>query len=481
VRKPNPTQPDKVMESAGLPPGDALEASVYRYLEAEIKADRFWLRKDTCKIFRKRRFHSRERQADITFDAAIEVYAPGTRDVCLLVLIECKDSGRKVPVDEIEEFHSKVRQVAGSKGILVSTAGFQRGTITFAASNKIALGRYFAPNQLKWELRRALIPEESADCLFATRDEVLSGLTGESTANVCGRLYGCHGRTITNVPSVLMKRICEDGIRDASLLKELGTAGSQPPTVSFLAPEEIRERARSTLAGIQYRGGKVDLEALCAERSRSSGLVVRQGVKASDAENAAGVLGRVRFDPLEIVVYDIGELEVGKRRFTLGHELGHVILDHGRYIESEYCDSSDIESGGPTLGGSDLARLEWQANRFASELLMPADDVAFAFQTLSERLDVRERGFGPLYVDSQPCNRRAFLSVAGDLSGRFGVSVSAAAVRLKTLGLLNVGDLDGMSEGLRAILGKMPHDPRSQSWSPAAATGDRPPYIPRTR
>lgn len=458
-------------EPGPFAPGDALEASIYRYLKTEIKADRFYLRKDSCKVFHKRSYYSRERGGEITFDVAIEVYAPGTKDICLVVLIECKDYAGKVPVNDVEEFHSKVRQVAGSKGIMVSTAGFQRGTLQFAASNKIGLARYFAPNQLKWELRRALVPDESGECLFASRDEVLRGLTGESTSNVCSRLYGYHGSSVTNVPSILMKWICEDAIHDATSLSRLRVGSSQPPQVAFVAPEEIRVRARSALDRIRYSGGKVDLDAICAERAKAVGLVVRRGVIASDAEVSAGILGRVRFAPLdEIVIYDGGRVEIGTFRFTLAHEIGHVVLDHGRYIEAEYCDLGDIDPEASPLGDSDLARMEWQANRFASELLMPAEEFAFDFRVLAQRFDVRERGFGALYVDNQGCNRRTYLKIAGELSGPYGVSLSAVTVRLKTLELLKVGDVDGMSAGLRAMLGRLPEGARlSQMWWPTSA------------
>lgn len=181
---PNRPRSEPPQEPGRSAPGDALEASVYRYIKTEIKADRFFLRKDSCEVFHKRSYYSHERKAEITFDVAIEVYAPGTKDVSLIVLIECKDYAGKVPVNDVEEFYSKVRQVAGSKGIMVSTAGFQRGTLQFAASNRIALARFFTPNHLKWELRRALVPDESGECLFASRDEVLRGLTG----GACQRL-----------------------------------------------------------------------------------------------------------------------------------------------------------------------------------------------------------------------------------------------------------------------------------------------------
>lgn len=56
-----------------------------------------------------------------------------------LVLVECKCYSRKVGVDEVMEFASRIEDVGAHKGILVSTVGFQDGAATFAASKGIAL------------------------------------------------------------------------------------------------------------------------------------------------------------------------------------------------------------------------------------------------------------------------------------------------------------------------------------------------------
>lgn len=459
----------KISQHAEPKPGDAFESTVFRWIKGEIAAGRLWLRKDCSQVFWKRTYFSRERQAGITFDIAIEVYAPGTTDVAVRILVECKDSGRKVPVDDVEEFHSKLRQVGAHKGILVSTGGFQRGTFTFAKSNGIGLARFFMPGEVKWELRRTLVPGDSGDCLFTTRDEVLSVLEGESVANVCGRLYGCHGARVTNVPAVLLKAICEDVLPDRALSSKMGTDGGQPASVRFISAEEVRDYVRKALELIRYGGGRVDLDALCANHPETKGLKLQTGVRPADG-GASGVLGRVRFDPLEIMIFATSDSDAAKQRFTLAHELGHVILGHGRYIEAESCDSSDLET--EALGQGDLARLEWQANRFASELLMPAIDYVATFQELLRRLDVRHRGFGALFVDSQPCNVGAFHSIVGHLSSRYGVTVSAAAVRLNAFGLLGIGDTGGMSKGLVALFAKMSPGSRFQSWSHVGAVAE---------
>jgi hypothetical protein len=61
----------------------------------------------------------------------------------------------------------------------------------------------------------------------------------------------------------------------------------------------------------------------------------------------------------------------GRRRFTIGHELGHYVL-HAARGEPVFCRHSSVVEGddGPALGPPPA---EDEANRFAAALLMPAE------------------------------------------------------------------------------------------------------------
>ena len=52
-------------------------------------------------------------------------------------------------------------------------------------------------------------------------------------------------------------------------------------------------------------------------------------------------------------------------------------------------------------------------------------------------LGITDRGFGPLYVDSQPCNQESFTRVTSRLMSIYGVSQTATRIRLDQLGLLH--------------------------------------------
>lgn len=85
-----------------------------------------------------------------------------------------------------------------------------------------------------------------------------------------------------------------------------------------------------------------------------------------------GVLGKCLFRPVARI--EIAEkLDRLRRRFVLAHELGHYALHRKlRVLRRDYV-SDDEES----IGDVPAKRwMEWQANRFASALLMPQETIA---------------------------------------------------------------------------------------------------------
>jgi Zn-dependent peptidase ImmA (M78 family) len=136
-------------------------------------------------------------------------------------------------------------------------------------------------------------------------------------------------------------------------------------------------------------------------------------------------------------VYTGGAVNRGRDRFTLAHELAHHLLDHGRYLVRESCDDNDfVLRRSAAIDGSDVARMEFQANYLAASLLMPRTHVTEDFHRLVRTLEIADKGFGPLYVDNQPCNLQNFAAVTGRLMQKYGVSRAAAKIRLESMGLL---------------------------------------------
>jgi len=95
-------------------------------------------------------FHGKEYEGRITgrkikVDVSFVLSIAG--GASLLVLVECKHYGHRVPVDDVEEFHSKLDDIGAQKGILVTTIGFQEGAVKAARGRRIALALLTAASQ----------------------------------------------------------------------------------------------------------------------------------------------------------------------------------------------------------------------------------------------------------------------------------------------------------------------------------------------
>jgi Restriction endonuclease len=82
--------------------------------------------------------HDIVRGVDGTFDIDVTVrYVFG--GMHFLVLVEAKRHKNAIKRELVQSLHSKVQSVGAQKGVMLATAGFQRGAIAFASLHGIAL------------------------------------------------------------------------------------------------------------------------------------------------------------------------------------------------------------------------------------------------------------------------------------------------------------------------------------------------------
>lgn len=419
--------------------GSTLERHICDLFQEEIDADRFWAKKKNCKVFWKKGYYSKDRGGKIVFDVSIEVYLPDATEYSSLVLIECKNYGHSVPVDDVEEFFAKVQQVAAAnaKAVIASTASFQSGAREFAKSKGIGLIRYFSPENFKWELKRS--PSATARTTSAAEVElVASALSKEDFHSLTFDLY--LQSPVRNTNSLW--DFFEDLMLDSVLTSEEAQVVSNPRSkltnqVPFYEKTFIDSICTDTVNKLGYSGGEVDLDLLCRIESARTGLVVETNILSTDASAPNPVLGRITFSPLVIQVYAGISVSRGRDRFTLAHELAHHLLDHGKYLIRESCDDNDFTlSRSAAIGENDISRMEFQANYFAASLLMPRTYFIEDFHRSIQALGLADKGFGPLYIDDQPCNLQSFQAVTGNLMKIYGVSRAAVKIRLESMGLL---------------------------------------------
>jgi len=131
--------------------GNKFELLVYSKIEELLANDDFLVNSKNSKIFLKKSYFSKDRNKDIIVDISIEIGFKDAEKYSFLIVFECKDYSKPVPVDDIEEFHSKLQQIAGAnvKGIFVSTADFQSSFLSFARSKGIGVIRILPENKLE--------------------------------------------------------------------------------------------------------------------------------------------------------------------------------------------------------------------------------------------------------------------------------------------------------------------------------------------
>lgn len=57
--------------------GNYLEVKIFNLFQQQISQDKFFAKKEFCKIFRKKGYYSKDRESDIIFDVSIEIFLPG--------------------------------------------------------------------------------------------------------------------------------------------------------------------------------------------------------------------------------------------------------------------------------------------------------------------------------------------------------------------------------------------------------------------
>jgi len=158
-----------------------------------------------------------------------------------------------------------------------------------------------------------------------------------------------------------------------------------------------------------------------------------------------GVLGAIWFN--EKLVRIDTRLEpsenpsrLGRYRFTLAHEIGHWRL-HRTYYREDPAQAALFDGRGQpafVCRAGDKLPVEWQADTFASYLLMPKALVVAAWKEWRGSLDpVVLADLPPVAVaDGRDAANATLDRFSKPLAERFEVSAEAMRIRLEKLGLL---------------------------------------------
>src|SRR5580700_3908040 len=279
--------------------GSDFEKQVFSYLEEELNAARLFYIPERSTIYHHKRYYSPDRKSSIIFDIAIEVTFATMQTPSVFCLVECKDHGRKIQVDEVEAFYAKLQQVASAaaKGIIVTRSSFQPAALEYARAKHIGILRF---PERKWDLMRSVTARYAAS-LTGRERAISEGLTDERHQTPGSECICNFGDTFTYSPYDLFGAITADVLGEWSFI--VASERPTPAAVPFISRAAIDAQCSTIHEAIGHKDGPVSLDVICEWQAKSCGLKVVRNVKADKEAVSKGVLGNITFRPPSIVVF----------------------------------------------------------------------------------------------------------------------------------------------------------------------------------
>ncbi|CAN7445396.1 ImmA/IrrE family metallo-endopeptidase [Neorhizobium sp. LjRoot104] len=401
--------------------GDSLEDAFHQYLldqqdHGELVFGAY--PPENCKIFRKKEYYCREREANVEFDIALELYRTGRDTPHLYVIFECKNHDASISEIYVNDFSSKIGRIFphAVKGIIVVTSRLQSGAEKVARNARMGIVKYDEHGlEIIADRRGACVEHGFVRSQIFRSDNPTKSL--KFSAYHDGNYFGTIDDLLTNLDPELTSHV-----------RHQNESGSL--SVPFLSIEQIKDSAARVLELANYEAGAVDLSKIC----RSLSIDLQFADQAIFDADGVSILGSANFGRKTIQINS--HTHETRERFTIGHEIGHFCLDHERYLRSETIIERDLFITRDQGNSFNYERLEYQANAFSAELILP--DAAFLRKTAHFRrdLDMRDRGHGYIFVDDQPCNYVLYEELLSRLSTYFEVSKQAIEVKFKKAKLL---------------------------------------------
>ena len=402
--------------------GDDFEEVIFKLFLKEIKDNKTTINPNAhIKAFRKKKYYSRYREKDIEFDIAIEIY----QDVELpnmsnLLLIECKDYKGAVGVDQLGKFLDDIRDISEGeltykiRPIMAISTNLAEGAFNKAKNRGVGLIKLNSERTLTHILNRKYRYQD-IDSKYDIEGIFVKGKLPK-LSNLSYMMYA-QNQWFLGI---------EDYIK--SLIGQPFNNSKQK--VAFIPKEGLENLAKSLLMEIDYSDGLVDLDEIVLLSHLSHITIVKDVI-----DHDHRLLGKIDFIQQEIYLYKQSDDNLHRDRFTLAHELSHILLDHGRYLIKDILLTEDLngESGNKS---EFISKLEFQANYLASCILMPKTSFLERFLEVYNKLGLKPRGKVFLYNDKRECNKIMVNNVLVGLSRYFNVSKKAVEIRLKDLEIL---------------------------------------------
>jgi len=385
--------------------GNMYEQHVYSYICDLFENGGFGYTPKSYQIFQKKIYKSKITQEEIEIDISIELYYPDSNDISTLLVFECKNYQSRVGNEKIKKFHADMVGIGASRGYFFTSHGFQGGSVKYAKAYNIALAILPENNiKIKWVTRRVGCYVFPVQCFEKENNQ------DEHNHFVA---LGQH-----NVYYNLRDFLIEDVLH-----KELTY------NVPFIEDSTIEQKALKCEQSIQRKNSILESDELVS-------IVTAWGFEFQSVNLDDNLLGICNFELKQIQVSSTLSFGSARWRFTLAHEIGHLVLHQEYAEENSFQSIIDDDNYVNAINNKDIARMEAQANQFASYLLMPMQAFIAKYGEIHKKYAIPK--FPYLYLDNQACNIRDCHNVFNDLALHFKTSKQSIQVRLQKMNLLTI-------------------------------------------
>jgi len=379
--------------------GNKFEEECTSLIVKAIEDEKFAFPLKYAKVIPKAKYYCRKRESNIIFDIAIEIWPPDSQNYSNLYLIECKAySSKKVPVGDLEKFQSNVNSVAelNGKAVFITNSSYTDTEIKLAKN-----------------IGMMLIQVEN-----------------ETSLNI---LLHKTNRNKTKKESKEQSKEFSNFIRNVfNPLKIKGLKKLSNKAIEKFANEFLSNFKSAILNN--YQGYELsELIEYCSTELN----IKTEFVNTEEVFNVQDILG-LYDNELRIIYIDNAIKDSDRLGFVLAHELGHALLHSKIEINNElYNEFSDSEYNFETdkhLLTNYKHWIEWQANKFASCLLVPELNLRIHLVLIQKQLGISK--FGHIYLDKQPVNIKDFINITNYLKRHFNTSKTTIEYKMQELNLI---------------------------------------------
>ena len=439
--------------------GNQFEEKAFKLIIDKVNNGNIPILPQCCKFQRKPKYYSKNREANIEFDISIEITPKGATNYQLLYLIECKDYSSKVSVDNIEEFTSKISQVAGEnvKGVFIFTSELQSGAYTFAKNKGLMLIKVLKDDRTDILLHNAKNSMQNDSPL--PWSEKVKDILGE-------RNTGSHLNNDATWDDVI-HTIITNALNTENAFVSLESSWTK---IERLSKEHIEKFSQNILMEIDpliVNGQQKLQESDLISHIKKTYNIEIEYDPTINALFASDIKGYC--NPKKRIIY-LNEtiIETANHLFTLVHEFGHILLHTDTGLKQKDYDDMKGSKFNSDTNQHELTNnkdwIEWQANQFAACLLMPKDAVLLRLMMWQLSNGISKPG--KVFLDNQLCNKADYVSMITSLSQFFNVSKAMMKYRMESLGLIrycknnpidwrNIMNPDNEAEFVKVIIERM--------------------------